>query len=791
MRAVDESGNVFFEECGPSGPNVSLAEVDLSWRQFIAWWRFRSRVGPWRSPAGEPEAGEGESLLYRDDVGRPLIEVREFVEDDGIAVGEVSAAEGAGGNWLRWRVRARTAERFLGFGERFNAVDQTGNRLSVWTEEGAFGLGETLGPLLDGAPWNPFPHGPTTAYKPIPFFISSAGYGLLLETTARVDYDVAATDPETLEILVWDRSFGWVLFRGATPAEVLERYTGRTGRANPPAPWVFAPWNDAVGGSREVRRVARKLRSEKIPTTAIWSEDWQGGFWIPPSRKRGFFYSIFPFRIRVDRCLYPDLEAVARELHGDGFRWLSYFMPYLLRGSPEYREAKSRGYLLAKPGGGVAHLTVLWSLYGHIDLTNEEARDWYTGFLRKNLALGFDGWMADFGEYVPPGSVTSSGEPGLLHHNRFPLLWQRLHRDFFDRERPDGDYVFFCRSAAAGSQACVPVFWSGDSNEDFERYDGLPSNVPATISAGLSGLPFWAADIGGYVALMRIRDRELFYRWTQFASMFPVMRTQHGTSPRSSWAFDSDDDTLDMFAKYARLHISLFPYIYGLATDAALTGLPAVRHLVLHYPDDPRSWSTEDEFLLGDRLLAAPVTERNARSREVYFPPGAWVDYWTGDVCHGPRARVVRSPLGHLPLFVREGSVLPTLDEPIDTLAPVERGSGLVGFEEAVSTIRITLYGTGEDQTVLSDGTQIHMWRAPAADLDAISAARIETCDGLPMDQAVDRLQPCGDRARPLALATARGDPIEVLLLDGAGYRLAGATLTSGSCRSRVTFEWR
>lgn len=775
-----------------TGGAFAAAEANPKWWLLGAWYQFRGRARGWRWVSGGTGVTPDGWVTLVDGDGLPLLEVRESSPAPGVVSGEVRLVEGSGADWIRWRLKARPGERFLGFGERFNAVDQTGNTLFVWTEEGAFGLGERLGRMLDGVSWNPFPNGPTTAYKPMPFFISSLGYGLLLETSARVEYDVAASDPGVVDITVWDRSFNWVLFHGPEPAAVLERYTARTGRAGVPAGWVFAPWNDAIFGSGSVKAVAKKLRDAKIPTTAIWTEDWQGAYWLPPVGKKAG-YVIFPLRYRIDRTLYPDAEAVADHLHDLGFRWLSYFFPYFVRGSREYREAREKGYLMKNPRGGVSKVFVLWLPYGHIDLTNPEAREWYMGLLEKNVEAGFDGWMADFGEYLPPDAVASTGETGLTLHNRIPLLWQKMHRELMDRLRPDGDYVFFCRSASVGSQAYAPVFWSGDSNTDFERYDGLPSNLPGLLSAGLSGLPLWGADIGGYMShTSKTRDKELYFRWTEFAALLPVMRTHHGTHPRGNWSWDSDEETLGMFATYCRLHTALFPYLYGLAHEAAETGLPAARHLILHYPEDERSWGVEDQFLLGDRLLVAPVIERNARGRTVYFPPGRWVDYWTGDEVTGALGHYMGSPLDHLPLFVKASSIVPTLDLPVDSLAPVPAGSGLVGYGEALSTLRITLYGEGEDSLRLWDGTEVSMWRSGGAGGPELAGGRPRFAAGSAADEeATDALQPRGRRAEALMVASATGDAVKVVIEGADGEGLAGAGVTGGPRRERITFEWR
>jgi len=770
---------------------IATASVDLRWWLLAAWWQFRRRLSPWRwAGCTQVNEGSGDPLLLLDDLGHSVVEVQERT-DGPVAEGRIAIPDGTPGDWVRWRLLARPGEKFLGFGERFNAVDQRGNKLYVWTEEGAVGLGEKLGKLLDGAKRNPFANGPTTAYKPMPFFISSAGYGLLLDTFARVEYDVAATDSEVVDITIWDRSFDWVIFYGPGLADIVERFTERVGRPTVPAKWTFLQWNDEVFGSASVRDCARKLRENKIPTAALWTEDWQGGYWLTPYNKRRAPYIIFPFRQRVDRSLYHDIEEVASDLHAAGFRWLSYFLPYVSRRSEEFREARQLGYLLKNRSGGLARMSILWMPHGHIDLTNPEARQWLKEKLAANLALGFDGWMADFGEYVPPDAVTGSGETGLEHHNKYPLLWQQLNREVMDEKRPNGDYVFFCRSAAVGSQKYAPVFWTGDSNTDFERYDGLPSNLPAAINAGLCGLSIWAVDIGGYVVIAGARDKELFMRWTELAALLPVMRTHHGTHPGRCWSWDSDAETVEFFGRYCRLHTALFPYIFGLAHEASERWRPAVRHLAMHHGEDAVSWKTEDQFLLGDRLLVAPVVERGARGRTVYFPLGEWIDYWSGARHEGPATCFSPAPVDHLPLFVSSGKALPTLDKPVDTMVHVEPSTGLVGEQEALSTLRVTLYGRGTDRIALWDGTEIEIWRAPDVDGAALAGA-VTSAEGSPPapEPSPDRLQPVERRASPDFAVTVAGGTADVVLLDAAGNRLAGAS-AGGPSRERLSFEWR
>jgi hypothetical protein len=234
-----------------------------------------------------------------------------------------------------------------------------------------------------------------------------------------------------------------------------------------------------------------------------------------------------------------------------------------------------------------------------------------------------------------------------------------------------------------------------------------------------------------------------------------------------------------------------------------------VRHFILQYPDDPGSWEVEDEFLLGDRLLVAPVIRRDARDRVVYFPPGEWVDYWTGETHEGPDSDSIASPLDNVPLFVRSGSILPTLDMPVDTLASAPENSGVVDGDEALSTLRLTMYGQGEDRMTLWDGTRVRMWRSAGSDDLSRTGGVVEVTEGKREGEAAaDYLQPpthlegrfstspAVRKGRPerreasLALSVAGGEA-DVVVTDGAGTKLAGAEVSGGPGRKRITFEWR
>ncbi len=222
----------------------------------------------------------------------------------------------------------------------------------------------------------------------------------------------------------------------------------------------------------------------------------------------------------------------------------------------------------------------------------------------------------------------------------------------------------FSRSGYAGSQAYTPVVWGGDQFPNWTTDYGLPSVVRAGITAGLSGFAVWGPDIAA-----NGHSRELWTRWVEFGALTPVMRNHLWDKPQNAMNLWHDPEATTFFREYARLHISLFPYFYTYAKDAEKTGLPIMRHLLFADPADPHTWIADDQYLLGDKMLVAPVINEGAVSRSVYLPAGAWTNYWTGKVIDGGRTVTVPAPLDQIPIFVRAGSILPFISQNTETLA--------------------------------------------------------------------------------------------------------------------------
>ena len=532
---------------------------------------------------------------------------------------------------------------YYGGGERFQALNQKGFILPMASQDH---------PEAKGA----------ATYKPVPFYMSTSGYGVWVDSYAPGQFDLNATDRFHTILRYAEDRLRIVIIEGKTPREILATFTLLSGRISVPPPWSFAPWK-----SRDVHRnrdevlqdVALHRRHDLPASVLVIDSPWATG------------YNNF----ELNEAQFTEPGAMFAEIERQGFYvslWLTPFinsrnvvdMQGIASGaSSNYREAADRGFLVARPDGRV--MTAEWwkGDGGLVDFTNPRAVEWWHGQLDKTR-----GWRivrsfkADDGEGNFLGqAVFHDGSRAPEMKNRYAELYLGALQSYID-SRLDGDGVLLARPGFTATHR-YPFSWSGDNEADFSYANGLPSVLIAAQNAGLSGLPLTGHDIAGYFGRP---DKELFVRWTQFGAFSPLMMV-HMTSNLGPWDFD--EETLAIYRKFAKLHTGLFPYIYEAAHEAQRTGLPIIRAMVLAYPDDPDARKHPYQYLFGPDLLVAPMYRGGTR-RTVWLPPGEWFDYWSGARISGGRTIEVEAPLDEVPLFVRAGAVIPMLPGDIDTLVP-------------------------------------------------------------------------------------------------------------------------
>jgi alpha-D-xyloside xylohydrolase len=328
------------------------------------------------------------------------------------------------------------------------------------------------------------------------------------------------------------------------------------------------------------------------------------------------------------------------DLRQQGFRISLWQLPYFTSKNELYKEIVQKGYAVRNEGGSLPAEDAV------LDFSNPEAVKWYQGLLANLLKMGVGAIKVDFGEDAPLRGLYASGRTGYYEHNLYPLRYNKAVAEI--TKEVTGESIIWARSAWAGSQR-YPLHWGGDAeNTD----SAMAATLRAGLSFGLSGFTYWSHDVGGFV---RAPSVDLYRRWLPFGALTSHTRC-HGSPPREPWAFD--EAFVEDFRHAVELRYSLMPYIYAQAQQSSAQGWPMLRALFLEYPEDPTSWLIEDEYLFGSDLLVAPMIEAG-NDRQVYLPPGSWIDYQTGKVYRG--AQWLRIAAGRIPviLLVKDHTVIP------------------------------------------------------------------------------------------------------------------------------------
>ena len=626
-------------------------------------------------------------------------------------------------------------EAFMGFGERYNRTDQRGLAVYSFPEEGGLAEGEGVPPSAD----NPFPNGQVMTYYPVPFFVSSRGYGFWLDSTWRNEFDLAADRTDAWRVWHIGPTLAYEVYLPIAddprpwPLQVVDLFTRATGRPMVPPPWTLGPRRRVGRGS--VQNGVPEIQAMRDLDLAITAVDDATHF--------------LPRGVSTDED--SALRAWTASARSLGYRVNCYFNPYLAEDPdavlyPTYQEGIQKGYFLKNAAGEVSLAFLISGSMVNIatvDVTWPEATAWYTAMFQRALDLGYSGWMLDFGEYVQPDVVAWNGMTGEELHNLFPVLYHRASHDALEAGTNAGDWLTFVRSGYTGSSQYSPLVWGGDPDASFAPAGGLPAQVRAAINIGLSGVPNWGSDIGGFKCVAdgsAAADGELWARWIQFGAMTPNMQDQNactggagGSAGKASiW---TEPDAMAAWATYARLHTRLFPYFYTLAHEAHATGAPVVRHLFAMHPDRADLAAVDDQFYCGPALLAAPVVTRGQRARDVILPTGLYLD-WREQTLHEAGTITADAPLDKLPLFLRDGYLVPLLDPTIDTLDDGDH-PGVVGprdVADVYDVVGLVSTTTGGATFTLWDGGTLGVtWRGGLAAgtlTPAAAAADLATCDG-------------------------------------------------------------
>ena len=525
-----------------------------------------------------------------------------------------------GRRWVHERLALGVGETVYGLGERFGAFVKNGQAIDIWNADGGTASEQ--------------------AYKNVPFYLTSAGYGVFVAHPEQVSFEVASEVVSQVQFSVEGETLTYYVIDGPTPKEVLRRYTGLTGRPARVPAWSYGLWlSTSFTTSYDEETVAGfvdGMAERDIPLSVFHFDC----FWM-----RAYHWCDFVW----DPATFPDPEGMLSRLKERGLRISLWINPYIAQRSHLFEEGRALGYLVRRPDGSVWQWDHWQAGMALVDFTNPDAERWYAAKLEALLDQGVDCFKTDFGERVPTDVVWHDGSDPNRMHNFYAFRYNRLVFELLERRRGRGEAVLFARSATAGGQQ-FPVHWGGDCES---TYEAMAESLRGGLSLALSGFGFWSHDIGGFEG---DPDPTLFKRWAAFGLLSSHSRLHGSNSVRVPWAFD--EEAVDVVRRFTRLKLSLMPYLAAAAEEAHRTGVPVMRPMVLEFPDDPAVTHLDRQYLLGPDLLVAPVM---SPSGEVtfYVPAGGWTDVLSGEVFTGP-AWVRRTyPVDALPLLARPGAVVP------------------------------------------------------------------------------------------------------------------------------------
>jgi alpha-D-xyloside xylohydrolase len=602
-------------------------------------------------------------------------------------------------------------------------------QLDLGVGTNVYGLGERFGPLVKNGQtvevWNA--DGGTSseqAYKNVPFYLTDAGYGVLVNEPGHVSFEVGSEAVQRVQFSVEGESLEYFVIAGETPAEILERYTALTGRPAEVPAWSYGTWLTTSFTTdydeATVTSFLDGMRDRDLPLSVFHFDC----FWM-----REFQWSDFAWDERV----FPDPEGMLARLHERGLKVSLWINPYIAQRSPLFAEAAAAGYLLRRPDGSVWQWDLWQAGMAIVDFTSDAATAWFQERLRALLRQGVDSLKTDFGERIPLDVVYSDGSDPRRMHNLYAERYNAAVHAVLEQERP-GEAVLFARSATTGGQR-HPVHWGGDSTSSFAS---MAETLRGGLSLSLSGFGFWSHDIGGFEGTP---DAAVFKRWVPFGMLSSHSRFHGSDSYRVPWLFDDDetaaDSAVSVTRRFAKLKNRLAPYLLAAGREAAATGMPVMRPMVLAFPDDPNARALDRQYLLGPDVLVAPVFSEHG-DVEVYLPAGGWTQLLTGEHVDGGGWRRETHGFDSLPVYVRDGAVLPLgasedrpdtdhLDGLVLRVFPGLPGSRTVevgGAAFVVETSDDAVRATGPDGTwSIEVGSTVVASRAGTASISGAQAA--------------------------------------------------------------------
>ncbi|HET6452746.1 MAG TPA: alpha-xylosidase [Spirochaetia bacterium] len=582
--------------------------------------------------------------------------------------------------FMREQLALGVGESIYGLGERFTPFVKNGQVVETWNEDGGTASEQ--------------------AYKNVPFFLSSAGYGVLVAHPERVSFEVGSEVVSRTQFSVSGEELEYYVIGGATPKDVLRTYTALSGRPALPPAWSFGLWLTTsfttTYDESTVNSFIEGMRERRVPLHVFHFDC----FWMKELEWCDFEW---------DAAQFPDPAATLARLKEKGLRISVWINPYIAQKSRLFDEGMARGFLVRRSDGSVWQWDRWQAGMGLVDFTNPAAVRWYQGHLRRLLEAGVDCFKTDFGERIPTDVSWHDGSDPARMHNYYPYLYNRAVFEVLKETKGEGRALVFARSATVGCQK-FPVHWGGDCSA---TYESMAESLRGGLSLGLSGFGFWSHDISGFE---KTATPDLYRRWTAFGLLSSHSRLHGNESYRVPWLFG--EESTDVLRYFVQLKCRLMPYLFAAAAEASRDGIPVMRAMVLEFPEDPACAALDRQYMLGPSLLVAPVFTEDG-SVSYYLPQGRWTSLISGVVVEGGRWQKERHGYASLPLMVRPGAIVALGAN--ETRPDYDYADGVVfhvfGPVEGETSAAVVVSPDGREEaslTVLRSGDRIEIRRRGA-----------------------------------------------------------------------------
>jgi alpha-D-xyloside xylohydrolase len=522
------------------------------------------------------------------------------------------------GTFLREQLTLGVGEQIYGLGERFQPFTRNGQSVELWNSD--------VGTCSD------------KAYKNVPFLLSSRGYGVLVNSSARVSFEIGTEQVTRTQFSVPGEDLDYFLILGPTPKQVLARLGELSGRPALPPAWSFGLWLSTSFTTdydeATVQTLLDGMARRELPVHVFHFDC----FWM-----RAHHWSNF----RWDEGQFPDPEAMLARLHGRGLRVCVWINPTIGERSHLFEEGARAGYLLRRADGDVWQSSTWQAGLSWVDFTNPAAVRWFVDQLRPLLRMGVDCFKTDFGDDVPTDVRWFDGSDPELMHNYYSYLYNKAVYELLEAELGAGQACLFARAATATCQR-FPVHWGGDCSGS---YASMAETLRGGLSLGLCGFGFWSHDIGGFETQA---SAAVYKRWLAFGLLSSHSRLHGNRSFRVPWNYD--EEACDVLRHFTRLKCRLMPYLFAAALEARERNLPVLRAMLLEFPDDPACRTLDRQYLLGEHLLVAPVLHE--RRAEYYLPDGIWTHLLSGETRAGGAWYAEELDFFDIPLWVRANGLV-------------------------------------------------------------------------------------------------------------------------------------